>query len=330
MCLTKLNDEDKKGVAFLDVADEIKRRNAEQPEYKLTFQFKGFNLNDDFAFFTFTTLEVLEWIYVLMMKMKLKLKYIDYDFFLNDRVVDRLDHQYKPREDSANASTTTASELRKKPQRQERDCGAEEEHGPAQRPADEPDADAAGGGEGQEGAAARGEEAGAAGAGDQRGVVRGGAQGVPRRREQTTKVPRVLTYHDDESGRDYDIGLEAIIGGSWTELTNDNTPLDIVVVKPPHADTKITNEDEVRGKVALVYRGKCSFVNKAHHVQNAGAIAMICVNSDNTNLTITNNGNPTLADTITIPVTCISCNIGDNIKSELTSGTCNTVRVKSK
>lgn len=143
-------------------------------------------------------------------------------------------------------------------------------------------------------------------------------------------MPRVLTYHGEYS--DSDIGLEAEIGSSWTELTQckENRPLEIVLVQPPHAENRVTNS--VDGKVALVDRGVCPFVEKAVHMQKAGAIAMICVNNEtrspNKDLIITDCGYPDLAAEITIPVTCINYNKGNQFKSDLTSDTCN-VTVKN-
>ena len=51
------------------------------------------------------------------------------------------------------------------------------------------------------------------------------------------------------------------------------------------ADTPLKNEESLRGKIALVQRGSssgiaCSFVEKATRVENAGAVGMVLVNTE--------------------------------------------------
>lgn len=51
-------------------------------------------------------------------------------------------------------------------------------------------------------------------------------------------------------------------------------------VNPPRADNEqLTNADQVRGAIALVVRGGCSFAVKARKLQRAGAVAMIVANN---------------------------------------------------
>lgn len=51
-------------------------------------------------------------------------------------------------------------------------------------------------------------------------------------------------------------------------------------VNPPRADSEqLTNADQVRGSIALVVRGGCSFAVKARKLQRAGAVAMIVANN---------------------------------------------------
>jgi hypothetical protein len=59
-----------------------------------------------------------------------------------------------------------------------------------------------------------------------------------------------------------------------------DTPLEVVAVRPALADGGIENGDDIAGKLALVTRGECSFVDKARRVQAAGAVGMVCANND--------------------------------------------------
>ena len=62
----------------------------------------------------------------------------------------------------------------------------------------------------------------------------------------------------------------------------------------------LSNVAELIGKVAVVQRGDVSFVEKARVVQAAGAVAMICVNSDDVLGRLVGSG-----PDITIPCVCI-------------------------
>lgn len=71
-----------------------------------------------------------------------------------------------------------------------------------------------------------------------------------------------------------------------------------------------TNADELAGKIALIDRGGCSFVQKVGNAQAAGAIGAIVVN---------NRGNSTLAlggtdDTITIPAVSLGAGDGRTVR----------------
>ena len=82
--------------------------------------------------------------------------------------------------------------------------------------------------------------------------------------------------------------------------------------------TAFTNADAVRGNVAMIDRGNCTFVAKARNAQAAGAVGAIIV--DNSRETCTP---PTLggdAADITIPVFSIGPNDGDVLKAQLTAG----------
>jgi PA domain len=55
-----------------------------------------------------------------------------------------------------------------------------------------------------------------------------------------------------------------------TETVTEKT----AYVKPLNSCTDIQNRDEVNGKIAIVKRGECTFVDKARRAMNAGASAL--------------------------------------------------------
>lgn len=63
-----------------------------------------------------------------------------------------------------------------------------------------------------------------------------------------------------------------------------------VFAKPFHACTDIENKDELVGKLAIIERGECTFVDKARRAMRAGANAVIIF--DNVPETSINNQPP--------------------------------------
>lgn len=80
-------------------------------------------------------------------------------------------------------------------------------------------------------------------------------------------------------------------------------------VTPPDACATITNPGEVAGKVALIDRGTCAFVEKAKRAQTAGAIAVVIANNVE-GLT----GMSGTDATVTIPTVQISLADGNRLK----------------
>lgn len=87
----------------------------------------------------------------------------------------------------------------------------------------------------------------------------------------------------------------------------------------------LSNADAIRGNVALIDRGSppapadpCTFVKKARHAQEAGAIGVIIV--DNTRTTCQPPSMGGEATDITIPIISISSIDGDALKAQLTAG----------
>jgi subtilisin family serine protease len=117
-----------------------------------------------------------------------------------------------------------------------------------------------------------------------------------------------------EIAADYDF-----VEGAFTEPLNRTGPItgQLVYADPPNvcADV-ITNAAALSGKIALIDRGICFFVDKIRKAQAAGAIAVVMVNNQP--------GAPIImggdADDITIPGVMISRADGNVIKSQLANG----------
>ncbi|TMW67049.1 hypothetical protein Poli38472_012165 [Pythium oligandrum] len=80
----------------------------------------------------------------------------------------------------------------------------------------------------------------------------------------------------------------------------------LVCVDPPRADLEtLANADDVRGAIALVVRGGCSFIDKARRVQAAGAVAMLLANNTReeqfTMFTMADESSPESQRDVTIP-----------------------------
>lgn len=82
--------------------------------------------------------------------------------------------------------------------------------------------------------------------------------------------------------------------------------------------TAFTNADAVRGNVAMIDRGNCTFVIKARNAQAAGAVGAVIV--DNSRETCTPPALGGDATDITIPVFSIGASDGDVLKAQLTAG----------
>jgi hypothetical protein len=123
--------------------------------------------------------------------------------------------------------------------------------------------------------------------------------------------------------RNYDLGFAGGFGarpnlsaftGSIVRVTDDaNTE------GPTTFDgcTALTNAAAISGKVAMVDRGTCTFVQKARNAQGAGAIALIVVDHNKETCIPPAMGGE--ATDITIPVVSISQTDGDVIKTQLSA-----------
>ncbi|MEO6348583.1 MAG: PA domain-containing protein, partial [Aquaticitalea sp.] len=93
------------------------------------------------------------------------------------------------------------------------------------------------------------------------------------------------------------------------------TPItgNLVLASPLEGCTALTNASQINGKIAVMYRGNCPFVDKVLNAQNAGATAVLMIN---------NAGGPpiTMGGTnaaITIPALMVSYEVGQQIVSQL-------------
>lgn len=83
----------------------------------------------------------------------------------------------------------------------------------------------------------------------------------------------------------------------------------------PEGCSAFTNVDEIRGNIAVVVRGGCTFTQKVKNAQNAGAIAVVIIN------TAPNPAGMSGADaTITIPALMIGSQVGTSVRAALAAG----------
>ncbi len=87
---------------------------------------------------------------------------------------------------------------------------------------------------------------------------------------------------------------------------------------PTQACAPAINASEIAGKICVVRRGNCLFVEKVKNAQNAGALAVIVVNNVEGNI-IMGGGDAT----ITIPAISVTQEIGEAIIAQMALGTVN-------
>jgi hypothetical protein len=108
------------------------------------------------------------------------------------------------------------------------------------------------------------------------------------------------------------LSARGLSGGTFGPLPS--TPITADIVYGGEACGTLENAAELAGKILLVDRGTCGFVDKARNAQTNGALAMIIINN--------NPGFPIVAgggvDEITIPVVMISQAAGTELKANLT------------
>lgn len=110
-------------------------------------------------------------------------------------------------------------------------------------------------------------------------------------------------------------GKYEAVEGDFTKPLSESGPISgpVVYVDPEKACEDIVNAAAVKGKIALIDRGVCFFVDKIKRAQDAGATGVIMVNNDDGPPIIMGGTN----DTITIPGVMISRADGDLLKRNL-------------
>ena len=83
---------------------------------------------------------------------------------------------------------------------------------------------------------------------------------------------------------------------------------------PTFGCNPLENPEEVAGKIALIDRGTCTFVTKARNAQQAGAIAAIICNFENTRVGMADDG---FGEDITIPVVMLTLGDCQKIRQNL-------------
>ena len=118
-------------------------------------------------------------------------------------------------------------------------------------------------------------------------------------------------------------GADLTVGGVTgimvlaTDAANGEGPL------TSDACTALTNAAQVAGRITLVDRGTCTFLQKAKNVQQAGAIALVIANDQPGSPFTIGSGDAT----ITIPLVSITQADGATIKAQLAGGVNATLRV---
>ena len=108
-------------------------------------------------------------------------------------------------------------------------------------------------------------------------------------------------------------------GGLNPAVTADLVLADDGVSPTEDGCTALNNSAAISGKIAVIRRGDCPFVDKVNNAQNAGAIAVIIVNNVS-GIPINQGGDDT---GITIPTVMISKDDGANVIDALTGGSVN-------
>jgi extracellular elastinolytic metalloproteinase len=112
---------------------------------------------------------------------------------------------------------------------------------------------------------------------------------------------------------------QTLAGGTATfgpSLTGAGVTGTVVLAEPPDACSPLTNGAQLSGKIALIDRGDCLFIDKIAEAQAHGAIAAIIVNNAGDDLPDMGGSGQVIA----IEAVLIGQSHGDLIKSELSSG----------
>jgi hypothetical protein len=98
------------------------------------------------------------------------------------------------------------------------------------------------------------------------------------------------------------------------KIVNDGTPGLNAQGNPKSAEGCSAIQNNLTGKIAVIYRGTCTFAVKAKNAQNAGARAVVFINNVPGTLPL---GGGTVINTVTIPVSIISNSDGALIVNQM-------------
>lgn len=121
-------------------------------------------------------------------------------------------------------------------------------------------------------------------------------------------------------------GTYTVVGAGFGPSITSAITQDIVLVNDgtnPTSDAcePLTNGAAISGKIALLDRGTCNFVDKVLQAQNENAVAVIVINNDNTApFSMGDNGG---GSAVTIPSVMISLADGNLIRAALSGATVN-------
>ncbi len=118
-------------------------------------------------------------------------------------------------------------------------------------------------------------------------------------------------------------GNKSIGFASFTPAQNYNITSNLILVNDgvgtlTDGCSAYTNAAAVAGKIVVVDRGTCSFLDKTYYAQQAGASAILIVNNVTSTSPPTMSGSPGF--TVTIPTFSLLLSEGSAIKSQLNSG----------
>ena len=141
-------------------------------------------------------------------------------------------------------------------------------------------------------------------------------------------TPKYLTINSPASiAGDYNASNNVFSPGNVALLPSPGVTQDLVLYDdgtPDNSDAcgPAENASALNGKIAVIRRGNCPFVEKVKAAQNAGAVAVIIVNNDAANPDQLVNMSGSDA-TITIPAIFVSYNVGEAIIAQMALGTVN-------
>ena len=111
----------------------------------------------------------------------------------------------------------------------------------------------------------------------------------------------------------------AAFGGTLADLPNQTLTGDVAYQAANDTACDPYTGTPFDGKIALIYRGTCSFDQKSLNAQNAGAIGVLIANNQ-PGLVNMGAATPSIADQVTVPVFALYKTDGDKMKAEILAG----------